>query len=150
MQQLVVWTLDMQRYALRFSVVVRVVRAVALTPLADAPDLVCGIVNVQGQVIPVINMRRRLQLPEREIALADQLVLAQTARRAVAFFADAVSGVLDYPEESLVAVDDIAPGMGCIDGVAKLTDGMILIHDLDRFLSLDEEHVLTQALSQIE
>lgn len=136
----------MQRYALPFSVVERVVRAVEVTPLPDVPEIVCGIVNVQGRVIPVMNVRMRFHLPEREIELGDQLVLAATAQRTVAFFADSVSGVIDYAEDSVVAAEFIVPGMGCIAGVAKLADGMILIHDLDRFLSLDEEQSLSRAL----
>jgi purine-binding chemotaxis protein CheW len=148
MHGLVVWTLDMQRYALPFSVVERVVRAVEITPLPDAPAVVSGIVNVQGRVIPVVNVRQRLHLPAREMALTDLLVLAHSAKREVAFFADAVSGLADYPEDDIVLSDVIVPGMGCIAGVMKLADGMILIQDLDRLLSLDEENSLDKALLQ--
>ncbi len=146
MQGLIVWTLDEQRYALPFSVVERAVRAVEITPLPDAPEVVSGIVNVQGRVIPVVNIRRRFHLPQRDTALTDLLVLAQSARRTVAFFADSVIGLVDYPDSSVVLSDVIAPGMGCVAGVAKLADGMILIQDLDRFLSLDEENALDAAL----
>ena len=67
--QLVVFALDDQRYALHLSAVDRVVPMVRVTPLPKAPDIVIGVVNVQGRVIPVINMRRRFRLPEREAAL---------------------------------------------------------------------------------
>lgn len=148
MQGLVVWTLDTQRYALPFCAVERVVRAVEVTPLPDTPEIVSGIVNVQGKVIPVVNVRRRFHLPQRDTALNDLLVLARSARRDVAFFADTVAGLVDYPENSVVLSDVIVPGMGCVAGVAKLADGMILIQDLDRFLSLDEEDALDAALAQ--
>lgn len=148
MQGLVVWTLDTQRYALPFFAVERVVRAVEVTPLPDTPEIVSGIVNVQGKVIPVVNVRRRFHLPQRDTALNDLLVLARSARRDVAFFADTVAGLVDYPENSVVLSDVIVPGMGCVAGVAKLVDGMILIQDLDRFLSLDEEDALDAALAQ--
>ena len=147
MQQLVVWTLDQQRYALPFSVVERVVRAVEVTPLPDAPAIVRGIINVQGQVVPVVDVRARFDLPARTTALTDQIVLAQTARRQVAFFVDAVDGLVDYAARAVVDAASIAPGKGGIAGVLKFSDGMILIHDLDRFLSLDEEQSLDEALS---
>lgn len=147
MQQLVVWTLDMQRYALPYSMVERVVRAVEVTPLPDAPDIVRGIINVQGQVVPVVDVRARFNLPARATALTDQIVLAQTARRQVAFFVDAVDGLVDYAERAVVDTASIAAGKGCIAGVLKFSDGMIFIHDLDRFLSLDEEQSLDKALS---
>lgn len=147
MRQLVVWTLDDQRYALPLTRVERVVRAVEITALPSAPEIVCGILNVQGRVMPVVDIRRRFQLPERETALADHLIIARAARRTVAFFVDMVSGVVDISESDVVAADAVVPGLGCIAGVVKLNDGVILIHDLDRFLSLDEEDALDKALT---
>ena len=144
--RLVVFSLDGQRYALALAAVERVVRAIEITPLPKAPDIVLGIVNVQGRVVPLINVRRRFRLPEREMALTDQIVIAHTARRPVALVVDAVAGVLDYPEREAVAAQDILPGAGYVEGVVKLKDGLILIHNLDRFLSLDEEASLDRAL----
>ena len=144
--QIVVFTLDDRRYGLALTAVERVVRAVDITPLPQAPDIVLGVVNVQGRVIPVINMRRRFCLPEREIVLTDQMVIAHTARRPVALVADAVSNVLEYPEENIVEAQSILTGTEYIKGVVKLNDGLILIHNLDTFLSLEEEASLDQAM----
>lgn len=150
MRQLVVWALDAQRYALPLAAVDRVLRAVAVTPLPDAPDIISGIVNVHGEVIPVADLRKRLRLRPRDVALTDLLVLATSATRKVAFFADAVSGMADYPETDIIDAADIVPDMGCIAGVVRLSDGMILIQDLDRFLSLDEARALDRAMAGSE
>jgi len=144
--RLVVFSLDGQRYALALTAVEKVVRAVEVTRLPKAPDIVLGIINVQGRVIPVINVRRRFRLPEREMALTDQIVIAHTARRPIALAVDEVAGVLEYPELESVAAQDILPGFEYVEGVVKLDDGLVLIHDLDRFLSLEEEASLDQAL----
>lgn len=143
---LIVFVLDRQRYALPLHAVDRVVRMVAITPLPKAPDIVLGVVNFQGRVIPVINMRRRFHLPEKDIALTDQLVVAHTSRRPVALVADAVHDVITSSAQSLIETENILPGVEYVEGVVKLGDGMILIHDLDKFLSLKEESSLNQAL----
>lgn len=143
---LLVLILGDQRYALPLPAVDRVVRMAAITPLPKAPDIVLGVVNVQGRVIPVVNMRRRFHLPEREIALTDQLVIAHTARRPVALVADAVLDVIAYPAQSLIAAGEVLPNIEYVEGVIKLADGLILIHDLDKFLSLEEENSLGYAL----
>lgn len=143
---LIVFSLDRQRYALPLHAVDRVVRMVAITPLPKAPDIVLGVVNIQGRVIPVINMRRRFRLPERAIALTDQLVVAHTALRPVALVADAVLDVIAYPAQSLIAAEDVLPNIEYVEGVVKLADGLILIHDLNKFLSLEEENFLAHAL----
>jgi purine-binding chemotaxis protein CheW len=144
--RLVVFTLGDRRYGLPVAAVDRVVRAVDVTSLPKAPDIVLGVVNVQGWVIAVINVRRRFRLPEREIALTDQMVIARTTRRPIALMVDAVTGVLEYSKQEAVAAQDVLPELQYVDGVVKLEDGLILIHNLDDFLSLEEEAVLNRAL----
>ena len=140
--QLVVFTLGEYRYGLQLSDVERVVRIVDITPLPKAPDIVLGVVDVQGQVIPVINLRRRFRLPEREIDLADHLIVARTARRPLALIVDAAIGVLECSDRDVEPAREVLPGLEYVEGVAKLEDGLILIHDLDKFLSLDEQAAL--------
>lgn len=146
MQQLVVWTFDTQCYALPLEAVERVVRAVEIVPLPAAPAIVSGVVNVQGRIVPVVDIRRRFGLLPRETALGDKIVIARTARRRVAFFIDTVSGIAECAEEDVVAADRIVPGLEHVAGVAKLNDGVILIQDMERFLSLDEESALEKAM----
>ena len=143
---LVVFTLSNQRYGLPLSAVERIVRVVDVTPLPHAPDIVLGVVNVQGRVIPVINVRRRFHLPEREIALTDQMVVAHAARRPVALVVDAVIGVLEYSEQEFVGPQDVLPDLRYVEGVVKLDHELILIHNLDKFLSLEEETALERAM----
>ncbi len=82
--RLVLLTVDGQTYALHLEAVDRIVRAVEVTPLPGAPVIVLGAIDVEGRVLPVLNLRRRLRLPEREIGPADQFLIARTERRAVA------------------------------------------------------------------
>ncbi|MHB8743452.1 MAG: chemotaxis protein CheW [Sulfuricaulis sp.] len=140
-------TLDGQRYALRLAQVDRVIRAVEIIPLPQAPAIIAGVINVQGQVVPVVNIRKRFRRPEREIVLSDQIVIARTSRRPVALIVDGTDGVFEFPEHRVVHAEKILPDMEYIEGIVKLEDGMILIHDLDKFLSLEEEKTLDRALS---
>lgn len=144
--QIFVFMLNDQRYALRLHAVDRVARMVEITPLPNAPDIILGMINFQGRVIPVINMRRRFGLPEREIAVSDQLVVAHTLLRPVALVADAVLDVIACAAQSQIAAENILPNIAYVAGVVKLSDGLILIHDLDQFLSLEEENLLADAL----
>lgn len=142
-----VFELSGRRYGLSLASVERVARIVDITPLPQAPDIVLGVINVQGRVVPVVNVRRRFGLPDRAIALTDQLIIAHTARRPVALLVDVVTGVIDHTEQDVVAARDVLAGIDYIEGVVKLDDGLILIHDLERFLSLEEEAVLDSAMA---
>ena len=147
MSALVAFNLDGLSLALPLDRVARAVRAVAATPLLQAPAIVCGIVNVQGRIVPVINLRRRFGLAERELALDDQLLIARSATRVLAMIVDAVAGVIECDEKDFVAVESVVGGTRLLKGIVKAPDGMVLIHDLDSFLSLDEERELDAALA---
>lgn len=147
--QLVVFTLDQQKYGLPLSCVVRAVLTVELTPLPKTPDIVRGVINVQGQLIPVIDLRRRFRLPRREIALSDQIVIARAELRTVGLMVDSVVGVLTCAPEQIVHAGEILPVVDYIEGVVKLEDGLLLIHDLAKCLSIDEAHALDEAITGV-
>ena len=102
---------------------------------------------MRGQIIPVINVRKRFHLPGKEIDLSDQFLIAHTSTRIVGLAVDAVLGVIERAAEEVISVQKIVPGIEYVVGIVRLQDGMILIHDLDKFLSLDEERVLNEAMA---
>jgi len=144
--QIVVFSLDEPRYALDLSTVERVVRAVEITPLPKAPEIVLGVINMQGQVIPVVDVRKRFRLPEREINIDDRFIISRTSRRLVALVADDVIGVQKLENREIVSAEQALPFAEYIKGVAKMEEDLVLIYDLDQFLSLDEEQKLDEEL----
>ena len=144
--QYLVFNLGEQHYALHLPAVERVARMSYITPLSNAPDIVLGIVNIHGQVVPVIDFRQRFSLPAREIVLNDRLIFAHTRLRRLALIADAVTEVIECPEQDLTLAEHVLPGVKYLEGILKFKDGLVLIHDLDKFLSLEEEKVLDMAL----
>jgi len=149
LRKLVTFSLDDRKFALYVSAVQRIIRVVEVTPLPKAPDIVSGIINMQGQVIPVFDIRMRFQLPAREVQLNDQLIIASTTKRTVALMVDSVNDVIEIPEEKIIAAEQILPELEYVEGVMKTEDGMVLIHDLERFLSLPEEKALDEALEAL-
>ena len=150
MVRLVAFNLDAQGYALPLCTVERVIRAIEITRLPRAPEIVLGVVSVHGAIIPVMNVRRRFRLPEGELNLSDVFILAKTPKRSLALVADAVGGVIERAEEDVVAAANILPGTQYLEGVAKLDGDLILIHDLERFLSLEEGATLDEVMAKAE
>jgi purine-binding chemotaxis protein CheW len=126
----------------------RIVAAVEVTPLPAAPEIVLGVIDVEGRVLPVLNLRRRFGLPDKDILPADQFLIAQTAQRAVVLVIDEAQGVIERSASEIVGPARIIPGLEQLQGVTKLEDGLALIHDLEKFLSLDEERSLQEAMRQ--
>jgi purine-binding chemotaxis protein CheW len=146
-EQLVVFSLDDYRYAVRLTTVERAVRAVEITPLPKGPEIVAGVINLGGVIVPVLNIRRRFRLPEQELKPGDQFLIALTAKRTVALVVDEVCGTVECSPREMIETEKIVPGLEYVTGVVKLEDGMLFIHDLDRFLSLEEEKTLDAAIN---
>jgi len=146
--QFVIFAIDEQRYALPLSEVERIVRAVEITPLPKAPEIVLGVVDVQERITPVINIRRRFGLPEKETELSDQLIIARTSNRSVALPVDSVSGVVEFQEKEVTEAGEIFPGMEYAKAAAKQDEGMFFILDLDAMLYHAEGKTLDTALKK--
>ena len=147
---LVVFTIDQRSFAVPLERVERALRAVAVTSLPRAPAIVCGVINVGGRIVPVINLRRRCGLPDKALGLTDQLLLAHGGGRPLAMIVDAVHDVVHCDERDFVPVDGVVAGTRYLRGIVKSPAGLILIHDLDAFLSLEEAAALDAALAPAE
>jgi len=143
---LVVFTLDGQQYALRLSEVEKVIRAVYVTALPNVSNVVLGVINVQGRVIPVIDLRQRLGLPQRGVELSDKFIIARTSYRTVALVVDGVAGVLEVSDETIVSSQSILRNFDGIEGAVRVSSELIIIYDLSHFLSIEEERALEGAL----
>lgn len=147
MAPLLAFRLDQHAFALPLAQAERALQAVAVTPLPQAPAIVRGIVNIGGSIVPIIDLRRRFGLPDRDIELADQMLLARSAGRTLAMIVDTVLGVISCDEKDFLPIERIVAGTAYLRGIAKSPGGMILIHDLDSFLSLAEGQALDHALA---
>jgi purine-binding chemotaxis protein CheW len=145
--QLVMFLLDERRYALSLGVVERIVAAVEITPLPQAPGIVLGVINIAGEVVAVLDVRRRLNLPARELQPADRFLIARTTRRRVVLVIDDALGVIELPPPAVTASSDVVPGMEQVQGIAQVDGDLVLIHDLEALLSLEDERVLDEAMT---
>jgi purine-binding chemotaxis protein CheW len=150
LNQLVAFTLNRQPYALRLASVRQVLRMVEITPLPKAPEIVLGVVSLRGVVVPVLSIRRRLGLTEREANLSDQLIVADSSCRIVALVVDAVIGVVERSTEEITEAERIVPGAQYVEGIANLDKDILFIHNLDLFLSQPEENQLHDALAKAQ
>jgi purine-binding chemotaxis protein CheW len=148
LHQIIVFTLDGQHCGIPLEAVERVVPMVMVTPLPGVPAFVCGVINVQGEIVPVVDLRRLFSLPERQVALDDQLIITRFSGRCMALIADATQGVSACRQEAVTGADDILPDLPFLSGIAKLPDGLILIHDLEQFLSSQESETIKAAVAR--
>lgn len=148
LHQLLAFTLGEQQYALPLATVQRVVRMVEVTRLPSAPEVVLGVIDLQGNIIPVMSMRKRFGMVEPEASLSDQLIVANAGARSVALVVNSVIGVVERTAEEVTETEKIVHGVQYVEGITKLKGGLLFIHDLDRFLSKKEDRQLDGLLAQ--
>jgi purine-binding chemotaxis protein CheW len=143
-RSLVVFELDADRFALLGSQVRSALRAVAIAALPGAPSIVEGVVSVHGEIVPVLDVRRRFGFPAKPLRPDQHFLVAQAGARVIALRVDRVASVVSVGSD---AIDPTAvvPGLEYLAGIARLPDGLLVIHDLERFLSLDEARQLDDA-----
>ncbi len=134
---LLIFDLDDRRYALHLEAVERVIRAVEITPLPDAPEDILGVINVYGRIVPVLDVRKRIGLPGKAMALNDHLIITQSSKWPLALLVDRVSEVLDCAVGQTVLIEKILPDGRSVEGVVKVRDGIAFVEDLDRFHNQD-------------
>jgi purine-binding chemotaxis protein CheW len=108
--------------------------------------MVMGVINVRGTVLPVMNVRRKFHLPERDVAPTDHFLIARTARGPTVLVIDTTYGVVEHPAADTLDANTFAQDTDHITGALPLPDGLVLIHDLDRFLSHEAATELDAAL----
>lgn len=146
-RELLIVALDGDRVAFAVEDIREVHRAALPTPLPNAPDIVEGILNVRGELMPVLNIRRRLGRPDRQLRASDHLIVARASGRLTAFAVDQVVEVARIPEHDIAAASSIASGTAHVAGIATLPDGVLVVHDLAAFLSAGELFALDAAVN---
>jgi len=145
--QLLTFELSGRRFALAAGVVREVTRTVALASLPHAPPIVEGVINFRGTLVPVLDIRQRFGLPSRPLTLDQHLIIAHTECRLVALRVDRALDLVVVDEDAIEAAAPQVPGVKYVAGIAKLADGLLVIHDLEGFLSFDEARDVDAAVA---
>jgi purine-binding chemotaxis protein CheW len=145
--QIVIFTLDEQRYGISLGVVERVVRMVEITRLPSGPEFIQGVINVQGEILPVLNLRRRFNLGERPVELSDQLIIIRCAARRFALMTDKACEIRQCAEHLRTEAGKIIPDLPYLSAVARLPDGLILLQDPEALLSSAEAVVIDELIA---
>jgi purine-binding chemotaxis protein CheW len=126
--------------------VIEVLPAVQMAALPGAPEVIGGVIDLRGALVPVLDLRRRLGLPTRPPHVDDHVVVCTVGARSVAIWVDRAADVLTIARRDLAPLDGVAQA-GYLPGVTRRDDGLMLVYDVRSFLAADEALRLDTALS---
>ena len=139
--QLVVFMLAKEHYGVRIAAVESIIKLQPITAVPCSPAFVEGVTNLRGRVLPVIDLRKRFNLPAEESTRDTRIVVVEMNSTLVGMIVDSVSEVLRAPAES---IEPPSPIMTTVDsafitGIAKVGEQLIILLDLEKVLSPEEK-----------
>lgn len=142
--QLACFRLGMDQYALDIMRIKEIIRPQKLSGLPKAPSFIDGMLNLRGMVIPVVDMRKRFDLPDICVTPTTRLLIVKVAGQMLGLVVD------DVTEVVTVSVKDIkpppmlteGPDADSLIGVCLVKDEMVLLLNPDKILSSQETYAL--------
>ena len=142
LMQLVGFFIGQEQFGVDILMVQEIIRKVPITSIPDAPEFIEGVINLRGNIIPVIDLRQRLNILGARQRKGDPWILVlNVAGRVTGFLVDSVSEVLKIPGSAVMPPPDIV-GEGLksqyIRGVCKIDKGLLILLDFNRILEQEE------------
>jgi purine-binding chemotaxis protein CheW len=144
--QLVTFTISSEEFGVDILKVQEIIRMMEITKVPRAPDFVEGVINLRGKVIPIVDLRKRFGMDFKSHDNHTRIIVVEIHTRVVGFVVDSVSEVLRIPYSTVEPPPPIVSGVDSeyINGVGKLDDRLLILIDLDKLFSDDEQGALSQ------
>jgi len=146
MLQIVTFQVGTEIFGLDILKVHEIIRFQQLTRVPNLPDYVEGVLNLRGKVIPVVGLRQRIGLERKEPTTTTKIIVASVNNDVLGFMVDSVSEVLRINSDTVEPAPRLGDGgQKYVSGVGKLDNRLLLLLDLDKLLTDDENTAVLAA-----
>ena len=130
--QVVSFKLGSEEYGVEIAQVQEINRMVAITRVPRAPQFMEGVINLRGQLIPIIDLRTRFAMPRAEHTKNTRIIVTEVGSKRIGIVVDSVSEVLRVARDQIEDATEIISGVDTeyVRGVGKVEDRLIIILDL--------------------
>jgi purine-binding chemotaxis protein CheW len=137
--QFVAFRIGTQQFAVEIHRVSEVITYCDITPIPGAPAFVEGMIDLRGQLLPVLDMRKRLGMTEIQNTMQTRILILRVNRQKIGLIVDEADQVYTIPVEKIQPPPD---GADYVLAVAKHQNVLVVILDLERLLSAEEQITL--------
>ena len=145
--QIVVCELNEEQYGLNIASVESIIKMQTITRIPQSPGFVEGVTNLRGKVLPVIDLHKRFGITETAETKNSRIIVASIGGMGMGMIVDGVSEVLTISEEMVEPPPPLVTTVDStfIDGIVKLEGRLVILLNLEKVLSVEEQKSL-QAL----
>lgn len=136
--QLVVFKLGREEYGVSILQVQEIKRMTDITRVPHTPDYITGVINLRGSVLPVVDLKKRLDLPAQTHTDHTRIIIVKIDEIVVGMVVDAVSEVLAIDQENIESPDAVVGGVAAnfISGVGKLDNRLLILLNLEMIIGI--------------
>ena len=140
MLQWVTFRLNEELYGINVMQVQEVLRITEIAPVPGAPDYVLGIINLRGNVVTVIDTRRRFALGEREVDDNTRIIIIEVEGQVIGLLVDSVAEVVYLRGSEVESAPDVGNDESSkyIQGVVTREADLLILVDVNKLLSQNE------------
>jgi purine-binding chemotaxis protein CheW len=140
-RQFCTFTVDGESYGLPLDQILEVLTSRPLTPVPLAPPTIAGLINLRGQIVTAIDLRRRLELAARPEQQTPMNVVVREGENVVSLLVDEIGDVINVSEDTFEPPPETLEGVvqDLIRGAYKLEDRLLLVLDSEEILKLKQE-----------
>ncbi|MGI6049591.1 MAG: chemotaxis protein CheW [Acetivibrionales bacterium] len=137
-------------YVIGLTEIYQILKPQEIFKVPNTPPFIEGFLNLRGKVLTVFNLRERFNMPIREIDSDTRILIINYKDMLLGFIVDSVTEIIRVPEEEIVDVPDMLDNVNrrYLANVAKVDEKLILILDLDKILTPDEESQVVDMVKQ--
>lgn len=148
-KHLTFWT-DGELFGIPISDVVQIISMQEITPLPDFPDYLKGVINLRGNIIPVIDIRIRFGKPEAEYNESTCIIVTSIEDSYIGFIVDSVDEVTDLDEDNIAPAPKVSKNITnrYLSGIGQIEDNVVLLLDVTKILAENEWTQLQEATVQ--
>ncbi|MBE0438522.1 MAG: chemotaxis protein CheW [Gammaproteobacteria bacterium] len=138
--QWVTFQLEDETYGMNVMQVQEVLRITEIAPVPGAPDYVLGIINLRGNVVTVIDTRRRFGLSSKQPDDMARIIVAEVDGNVIGMLVDSVAEVVYLHQSQIETAPNVSndDGSRFIQGVSSQDDKLLILVDVDKFLTEEE------------
>lgn len=144
-QQYVIFKLEGESYGIPIEYVKTIEKMTEMTRVPNAPDYLEGVINLRGEVVPIINMRKRFDLSELDEAEDTRTIILELEEISVGMIVDSSSEVLSIDNSAIDQTIslDAAVQDEHIRGIGKIDERMIILLNLYKVLQIQDSETLS-------
>lgn len=153
-QNVVAFQLEKQTYALPIEPIVRIVEMVSITPIPQLDAVIEGVINVHGEAVAVVKLRRHFGLSDTPLQLNTPILLTRISGQTIGLIVDEVADVFNLPADQIVQLGEILPeelgNAPIFRGLTYVADNAVLMLDPDHLFRPDQLEILAQAADMLQ